>query len=101
MTLELLNYGTSRDRLVNKTPLTEEKYPKYWNGAKNARAKLVDKLTEFDDELANNVIKLNSLDDIPTTDIIKALRNVTKKQVLNEQFYIRFSGNSPYFGFLQ
>ncbi|KAG5861264.1 hypothetical protein JTB14_013504 [Gonioctena quinquepunctata] len=81
LTLELLSYGSPIDKLVNKIPLTEEKYPEFWNDAKQARSRVIDKLTDHDDELANLVISAESLDSIATTDIVKSLGSVIRSQV--------------------
>ncbi|CAH2011231.1 unnamed protein product [Acanthoscelides obtectus] len=79
LNMELMFYST-KEKAVNKAPITKSSHPRYWNDAKLARSALIDKLTEYDDKLAENVIKANSLDNINTSDIVEALRNVTYKQ---------------------
>nr|XP_023028395.1 ribosome-releasing factor 2, mitochondrial [Leptinotarsa decemlineata] len=81
LTMELLNYGSAKDKRVNKIPLTEKQHCKYWNDASLARSQLIEKLTDFDDELANQVISCESLDCISTPDLIKSLKSVTRNQV--------------------
>lgn len=63
-------------------PLCETKDPQIWNDAKEARGFVIDKLTDFNDTLANIVINSDSLDNISTADIQKALRQVTLEQVI-------------------
>lgn len=77
--MELLKYDKAKS--INKIDLTEEKYPEYWDKAASMRSSLIDKLTSYDDELANTVINSESLDNISTVDIVKALKQVTEKHV--------------------
>lgn len=79
--MELLNYGTVNDKQVKKTSLTEDQYPKYWTEAKKARVTLIDKLTDYCDDLADLVISSESLENIATDNIVKALTAVTNNQV--------------------
>ncbi|VEN49354.1 unnamed protein product [Callosobruchus maculatus] len=79
LSMELLSYDI-KEKAVNKTPITESSHPKYWNDAMTARSAVIDKLTDYDDKLAETVISANSLDNIGTSDIVQALRNVTSKQ---------------------
>ncbi|XP_057659734.1 ribosome-releasing factor 2, mitochondrial [Diorhabda carinulata] len=78
LTMELITYGKLNDKFVKKTQLTEENI--YFEDAKLARSKLVDKLCNYDDKLADQVISIDSLDNVSTADIIKSLRTVTKNQ---------------------
>lgn len=87
LSMEMLNYGTATEKQVKKTPLTEDHYPKYWTEAKNARVTLIDKLTNYCDDLANIVISSESLENIATVDIVKALSLVTLNQV---QLYLTY-----------
>ncbi|CAH1117493.1 unnamed protein product [Phaedon cochleariae] len=77
LTLELLKYGTVKEKLVTKIPLNEQNHPKYWNDAKLIRSQIIDKLTDYDDELANTVIESESLEEITTKDIVRSIRTVT------------------------
>ncbi|XP_018570990.1 ribosome-releasing factor 2, mitochondrial [Anoplophora glabripennis] len=80
LSMELLNYGAVNEKQVTKTPLTEDQCPKYWSEAKNARMILIDKLTDHCDELADTVISSESLENIATVDIVKALNAITYNQ---------------------
>ncbi|XP_028137204.1 ribosome-releasing factor 2, mitochondrial [Diabrotica virgifera virgifera] len=80
LTMELITYGTEDIKLLEKVQLTEKNFPKHFEEAKLARSKLVDKLCNYDDNLADQVLVSESLDNIPTTDIVKSLRTVTKSQ---------------------
>lgn len=75
----MLNYD--KEKSINTTQLTDEKHPEYWEKSVSLRSDLIDKLTSHDDELANIVINSESLDNIATVDIVKALKNVTEKHV--------------------
>ncbi|KAJ8925928.1 hypothetical protein NQ315_009780 [Exocentrus adspersus] len=80
LSMELLNYGNDNDKRVEKTFLTEDKYPEYWTQANIARMTLIDKLTNHCDELANTVISLESLENVSSVDVVKALSRVTHSQ---------------------
>lgn len=77
--MELLNYDTGKS--VTKTSLSQETHPEYWEKATSMRVELIDKLTGYDDELADLVIKSDSLENISTVDVVKSLQTVTKKHV--------------------
>lgn len=84
--MEMLNYD--KEKSINTTQLTEEKHPGYWQEAASMRCNLIDKLTSYDDELANIVINSESLDNIATIDIVNALKQVTKKHVCIKNSYV-------------
>lgn len=83
--MELLSYN--KENSVIKTQLTEQQHSKYWEKASCLRSEIIDKLTSYDDELANLVIKSESLEKIATVDVVNALRRVTQKQVRIQNFY--------------
>lgn len=83
LTLEKYQYSTDAKNVFTKSPLTEKSDGALWEGAKLERSKLIDALSGLDDYLANVVISSESLDDIKTVDVAKALRNVTLEQVNN------------------
>ncbi|KAJ8945751.1 hypothetical protein NQ318_012073 [Aromia moschata] len=80
LSMEMLNFGKAKDKQVQRTRLTEDKFPKHWTEAALARSELIDKLTEHNDELANTVITSESLENIATDDIVRALNAVTHSQ---------------------
>lgn len=82
LTMELLNYD--KEKNISKLQLTEANYPKYWEKASSLRSEVIDKLTNHDDDLADLVIKSESLDSISTVDVVNTLRRVTNKQVCND-----------------
>lgn len=71
---------------AERTSLTEKNDGETWEIAMTARTKLIDKISEYNDELANTVISENSLENIATSDIVKALKEVTAQQVF--QFFL-------------
>lgn len=79
LSLELLQYGLEKS--VKQIELNEKNHPKIWESAKQNRIELIDKLTSFNDELADIVISSDTLDGIKTVDVIKALREVTNSHV--------------------
>lgn len=83
--MEMLNYD--KEKSINTTHLTEEKHPEFWEKAASLRSDLIDKLTSHDDELANIVINSESLDNIATVDIVKALKHVTENHVCIKIYY--------------
>lgn len=66
---------------TERVRLTENSDGETWEIAMTARTNLIDKTCEYNDELANTVISENSLDNISTEDIVKALKEVTTQQV--------------------
>lgn len=79
--MEKIVYNKTKDRQINRLGISEKTEPKLWEEVKMARAKIVDILSIFNDPLANLVINSESLDDVTTLDIAKALREVTLRQV--------------------
>lgn len=77
--MELLNFD--KEKSIKRTVLSQEKHPEYWEKAYSMRIKLIDTLTGHDDELADLVIKTESLENINTVDVVTALQNVTRKHV--------------------
>lgn len=77
--MELLNFD--KEKSIKKTSLSQNKHPEYWEKAYSMRAQLIDKLTSHDDELADIVIKTESLENISTVDVVTALQNATRKHV--------------------
>lgn len=77
--MELLNYDQQKS--VTKTQLTEGENPTFWKTALLFRSKLIDNLTSHDDDLADLVIKSDSLDNIATADVVRSLQKVTEKEV--------------------
>lgn len=65
-----------------KIPLTEKEDLKLWNEAMLLRSKVVDKISEYNEVLAEKIINEESMDNIKTTDIVKALREETFNQVI-------------------
>lgn len=85
--MEMLSYGAANEKQVKRIPLTEDQYSKYWIEAKNARMALIDKLTDYCDDLADIVISSESLENVATVDIVKALSSVTRNQVQSFLLY--------------
>lgn len=81
LSLEMLQYGVDEKKSVKQVQLTEKDNSKLWKEAKQGRLELIDKLTSYNDDLAEKVIASGSLDDIKSVDVIKALREVTLAQV--------------------
>lgn len=73
-------YDKNNDKVMTRLELTKKSDPELWEDARRSRSHLVDVLSTFDDTLANLIISSESFD-ITTVDIIKALREVTLKQV--------------------
>lgn len=69
------------NHVFDKIAITEQSDPKLWNLAKEARSVVINKLGDFNDDFANKIIAVDSLDNIKTTDIQETLRKVTLEQV--------------------
>lgn len=69
------------DGKIHQSILTEKDDGTAWEIAMKARTNLIDKLTEYSDNLANTVISANSLENVQTADVAKALREVTLQHV--------------------
>lgn len=65
---------------VQRTILSEDVDGDVWKTARSEREKLVDKLTNYSDDLANNVISSSSLD-IQPQEIIRAIKIATLSHV--------------------
>ncbi|XP_045461171.1 ribosome-releasing factor 2, mitochondrial [Harmonia axyridis] len=63
-----------------RSPLLEADDPKLWNDAMSCRSHIVDKLSEYNEKLAEKVIIEETIDNIKTTDIVKALEEETLNQ---------------------
>lgn len=61
--------------------LSERNDGKTWEKALKDRAILVDKLSEFDDDLAHHIISCESLDAISKGHIVRAVRSATCSHV--------------------
>lgn len=66
---------------IVKVDLEENVDGTLWEKANECRLNIIDKASEFNDELANSIISLDSLDKIKTTDVVKAIREIVLKQV--------------------
>lgn len=86
LSLELIQYGGSKDKNVSKVELTEKTHPKLFEEASQARVRVIERLSDCNDELANKVISSESFDGISTIDIVKALQKVTQERV--SHFYL-------------
>lgn len=69
------------DGKIQESILTEKNDGSAWEIAMKARSNLIDKLSEFNDDLANTIINKDSLENVETTVVAKALRQVTMQQV--------------------
>ncbi|XP_019755164.2 ribosome-releasing factor 2, mitochondrial isoform X3 [Dendroctonus ponderosae] len=81
LSLELFQYGNSRAKGVSVVDLSEETHPQLFADAQQARVRLIEQLTEHDDELANKVIASESFETVSSQEIIKALQKVTQDRV--------------------
>lgn len=71
----------AKSNKIHQTPLTEKTDGNVWERACLERVNLVDKLSEYSDDLADKIVSTNSLNNINSADIIQALRVVTVEQV--------------------
>lgn len=71
----------TNDGKVEQSVLTEKTDGSAWEIAMKARSKLIDRLSEFNDDLANTIISADSLENVETADVAKALRQVTIQHV--------------------
>ncbi|CAG9761363.1 unnamed protein product [Ceutorhynchus assimilis] len=78
LSLELIQY---HNKDITKVQLSEKEYPMLFDEAQKARLKVIEQLTDYNDELANTVINSESFDNISSLDIIKALQKVTLDKV--------------------
>ncbi|KAF2895288.1 hypothetical protein ILUMI_10884 [Ignelater luminosus] len=69
------------NHILDKIAITEENDPELWNLAKQARSTVINKLGDFNDDFANKIIAVDSVDNIKTTDIQETLRRVTLEQI--------------------
>lgn len=81
LSLELMTYGSGKEKTVTKVELNEDQFPKLFGQAQEARLKLIERLTDYNDDLANKVISSESFDSISSMDIVKALQKVTRDRV--------------------
>ncbi|XP_050296750.1 ribosome-releasing factor 2, mitochondrial [Anthonomus grandis grandis] len=77
---ELISYGSTTNKNISRTQLSKKEHPELFDKAQKARIKVIEQLSDFDDELANKVISLESFDSISTIEVVKALRNVTQER---------------------
>ncbi|XP_076268400.1 mitochondrial ribosome recycling factor 2 isoform X2 [Rhynchophorus ferrugineus] len=80
LTSQLIQYGHGEEKKVVEVKLTESNHPELFSQVQEALHKIIDTLTDFDDELANKVINLESYDDIIADDLVKALQSVTNER---------------------
>ncbi|KAL3286202.1 hypothetical protein HHI36_000712 [Cryptolaemus montrouzieri] len=79
LTMEKLSFTNSK---LEKIPLTETEHPKLWNESMKLRSDIVDRLSEYNEILAEKIIAEDSIDNIKTTDIVNALKQETQKQTV-------------------
>lgn len=72
-----LNFIKYEKETFSRIELTEKENCKLWTEAVEARCNLIDKLTNFNDDLAYLVISNDSLENISTDAIVGALRKST------------------------
>lgn len=89
LSLELYQYGTSRTKEVSIVELNEQTHPQLFADAQQARVKLIEQLTEYDDELANTLIESESFETVSSLEIIKALQKVTQNRVRTRAVLVR------------
>lgn len=70
----------SKQKQMTTSEMTEKLDEELWLQAKAKREHLIDKLSDFNDKLANKVITLDSFDKVEAKDIQIALREVTLSQ---------------------
>lgn len=83
LTLEKYIYSADTKNILTKSPLSEQVDGALWEDAKLERTKLIDTVSGLDDTLADVVISSESLEDVRTVDVVKALRNITLEQVIH------------------
>ncbi|KAK9875490.1 hypothetical protein WA026_007880 [Henosepilachna vigintioctopunctata] len=79
LSLEKLSFSNSK---FERIQLTETDHPKLWTEAKILRSKVVDKISEYNEELADKIIAEDSIDNIKTTDIVNAIKQETQRQMI-------------------
>ncbi|XP_049820193.1 ribosome-releasing factor 2, mitochondrial isoform X2 [Aethina tumida] len=77
-----LNFIKYEKETFSRIELTEKENCKLWTEAVEARCNLIDKLTNFNDDLAYLVISNDSLENISTDAIVGALRKSTLDGVI-------------------
>lgn len=71
----------SKSNQVDYAALSEANDGRVWEETLKNRATLVDKLTEYNDTLANQVIASESLDAVPAEHIVSAVKTATCSHV--------------------
>ncbi len=79
VTKNIFTWSGDQGEIVNRTTLSES--DNLFEEVQKLRNELVDKLSELDDELAETVLKNDSLSKINAVAIYDALRRVTLNQV--------------------
>lgn len=89
LTLEKLIWDSSSQNNFTRVPITAENDNLLWEETMKSRQDLIDRITTYDDDLANIVISSESLDNVKTQEVTKALRKITAEQV-NYSLHLNF-----------
>ncbi|KAL1502026.1 hypothetical protein ABEB36_007238 [Hypothenemus hampei] len=80
LSLELIQYGNGRTKDAIRINLSEKSYPKLFEEAQKARVKLIEQLSDCNDQLANQVINSGSFDSISSVEVVKTLQKMVKER---------------------
>lgn len=79
LSLELIDFGKGKG--VTKVDLNEKDWPELYADAQQYRVKLIEQLSDLDDDLAGKVITSESFDNVCSSDVVKAIQKVTLNRV--------------------
>lgn len=92
LSLELIDFGNGKGKGITKVDLNEKDWPELYADAQQFRVKLIEQLSDLDDDLASKVITSESFDNVCSSDVVKAIQNVT----LHRVSFLGFTGPNNY-----
>lgn len=79
LSLELIDFDNGKG--ISKVDLNDKNWPELYAEAQQFRVKLIEQLSDLDDDLAGKVITSESFDNVCSSDVVKAIQKATLNRV--------------------